>query len=146
MEEKNLSLGPFVIFNLFPRLTSLGHKSQIMEGLILRPFSYTLNQYTYILAKYLFKLLNIAYLGYLCLKYHTYCDFHYLIKWCASQVQYIFFATSQFDWPISPSLINKKKLWRLPKKEGFTLKYKFPLLLAQLVSHTNIVMSGSLKF
>jgi hypothetical protein len=43
MEEKDLSIGPFVIFNLFPRLTGLGHRSEIMEGPVLRPFSYTLN-------------------------------------------------------------------------------------------------------
>jgi len=40
--EKDLGTGPFVIFNLFPQLTSLGHRSQIMEGPVLRPFSYLL--------------------------------------------------------------------------------------------------------
>jgi hypothetical protein len=119
MEEKDLSIGPFMIFNLFPQLTNLGHRSQIMEGLVFMPFSYTLNQYTHILAKYLFKLLSIAYLGYLCLKYHTYCAFHYLIKWCASQVQYIFFVTSQFDWPIGPSLKNKNKTMKASQKGRF---------------------------
>jgi hypothetical protein len=30
-----------MIFDLFPRLTGLGHTSQITEGPVLRPFSYT---------------------------------------------------------------------------------------------------------
>jgi hypothetical protein len=38
---KDLSTGPSVIFNLFPRPTSLGQRSQITEGPALRPFSYT---------------------------------------------------------------------------------------------------------
>jgi hypothetical protein len=37
-EEKDLSTGPSVIFDLFPRPISLGHRSEITEG---RPFSYT---------------------------------------------------------------------------------------------------------
>jgi hypothetical protein len=38
---KNLSTGPSVIFNVFPGPTGLGHRSQITEGPVLRPFFYT---------------------------------------------------------------------------------------------------------
>jgi hypothetical protein len=38
---KDLSTGPSVIFDLLPRPTGLGDKSQIMEGPVLRTFSYT---------------------------------------------------------------------------------------------------------
>ncbi len=41
MQEKDLNLGPFVIFNMFPWPIRLGHISQIMKGLILSPFFYT---------------------------------------------------------------------------------------------------------
>jgi hypothetical protein len=34
-------MGPSVIFDLFPQPTSLGHRTQITEGPVLRPFSYT---------------------------------------------------------------------------------------------------------
>jgi hypothetical protein len=37
----DLITGPSVIFDLFPRPTGLGHRSQITEGAVLRPFSYT---------------------------------------------------------------------------------------------------------
>jgi hypothetical protein len=40
-QEKDLITGPSIIFDLFPRPIELGHRSQIMEGPILRPFSYT---------------------------------------------------------------------------------------------------------
>ncbi len=43
-----------------------------------------------------------------------------LIRPGASQVQFFFvLAMNQFDWPI----IQKMKLWTLPKIEGFILKY-----------------------
>ncbi len=43
-----------------------------------------------------------------------------LIRPGASQVQIFFvLAMNQFDWPI----IQKMKLWMLPKIEGFILKY-----------------------
>jgi hypothetical protein len=38
--EKDLSTGPSVIFDLFPWPTGFGPRSQIMEGPVLRPFSY----------------------------------------------------------------------------------------------------------
>ncbi len=38
---KDLSTGPSMIFDLFPRPTGLRHRSQITEGPVLRPFSYT---------------------------------------------------------------------------------------------------------
>jgi hypothetical protein len=46
---------------------------------------------------------------------------------------FLYFFTTQFDWPITPKKKknqNKKdkKLWRLPKIEGFFLKYRVPLL------------------
>jgi hypothetical protein len=41
LPEKDPSTGPSMIFHLFPRLTGLGHTSQITEGPVLRPFSYT---------------------------------------------------------------------------------------------------------
>jgi hypothetical protein len=40
-EGKGPKTGPLVIFDLFPRPTVLGHRSQITEGPVLRPFSYT---------------------------------------------------------------------------------------------------------
>jgi hypothetical protein len=40
-EEKDLSIGPSVIFDLFPWPTGLRHRSEITEGPVLRPFSYT---------------------------------------------------------------------------------------------------------
>jgi len=40
-EEKDLSTGPSVIVDLFPQPTGLNHRSQITEGLVLRPLSYT---------------------------------------------------------------------------------------------------------
>jgi hypothetical protein len=33
--------GPFMIFDLFARPIGLGQRSQIVKGLVLRPFSYT---------------------------------------------------------------------------------------------------------
>ncbi len=40
MQGKELSTGPSVIFHLFSRPTGIRHRSQITEGLVLRPFSY----------------------------------------------------------------------------------------------------------
>jgi len=40
-EEKDLSIDPSVPFILFPRPTGLGHRSQITQGPVLRPLSYT---------------------------------------------------------------------------------------------------------
>jgi hypothetical protein len=48
------------------------------------------------------------------------CSLLLLIRPGASQVQFFFvLAMNQFDWPI----IQKMKLWMLPKIEGFILKY-----------------------
>jgi len=41
MEEKDLRTAPSVIFDRFPLPTGLRHRSQITEGPVLRPFSYT---------------------------------------------------------------------------------------------------------
>jgi hypothetical protein len=43
MYEKDLSTGPSAIFDMFPQPTGIGHRSQITEGRVLRPFSYTKN-------------------------------------------------------------------------------------------------------
>jgi len=44
---------------------------------------------------------------------------------------FIYFAMSQFDWPITKKEKEKrKKLWRLPKIESFILKCRVSLTLA----------------
>jgi hypothetical protein len=40
-QEMDLSAGPSVIFDLFSWPTGLGYRSQITEGPVLMPFSYT---------------------------------------------------------------------------------------------------------
>jgi len=41
MYEKDQSIGPSAIFDMFPQPTGLGHRSQITEGPVIRSFSYT---------------------------------------------------------------------------------------------------------
>jgi hypothetical protein len=47
---------------------------------------------------------------------------------CLPSSIFILFLTTQFDWPITSKNKKNKKLGRLPKIEGFILKYRVPLL------------------
>ncbi len=137
MEEKDLSIGPFVIFNLFPRLTDLGHRSQIMEGLVLRAFSYTLKlKHIHVLAKYLFKLPTIAYLGYLCLKYHTYCALHDLIRWYSQVPKFpsSIFCNKPIWWPIGQRIKKIEPMEAPPNSKVLLWSMKFLFLWTSYVA------------